>query len=391
MGTRLDCELEGSDTQPDQIDPERQRKAKEYARIRRRLFLVNLVLGLIALLILLFTGLSVALADLGQSLIHWRWGVIAFYFVVVGEGFSLLTSPLDYYSGFVLPHRYGLSIQSLRAWLLDQLKSSLLGGLLGLVVIEVVYYLLEAWPTLWWLLAAAVMLFFTVVMANLAPILILPIFNKFTPLEDAELRDRLIKLAERAGAKVRGVFVMDTSRRSTTANAALMGWGNTRRIVLSDTLFGKYSKDEIEVILAHELGHHVHQDIWRGILVQTVLTLGGLYLADRALNFGVELFSLGSMANVAAFPLLGLVFAVFGLVVMPLGNWFSRRQESAADTYALEMTRLPRAFVSAMSKLADQNLSELDPDRWVVWLFYSHPPIGERVEHGEQFERAHTS
>jgi STE24 endopeptidase len=373
------------------IDTERQRKAKEYAGIKRRLYVVSLALGLVVLLFLLFSGTSTGLANWLESLLQWRWAVIALYFIIVGAGYSLLTSPLDYYSGFVLPHRYGLSVQSLGSWLSDQFKGTAIGGVLGLLAVEVVYWLLDTVPNWWWLIAATLMLLFTVILANLAPVLIMPLFNKFTPLADDELRDRLLALAQRAGTKVRGVFVMDMSRRSTAANAALMGWGNTRRIVLGDTLFGKYNPDEIEAILAHELGHHVHRDIWKGIAVQTVLTLGGLFLVDQGLRLGVSLFGFSSIADVAAFPVVGLVFLVFGLVIMPLGNAATRLQEGAADDYALEMTKKPRSFATMMAKLADQNLSDLSPERWVVIMFYSHPPAAERIAKAERFEQAHGS
>jgi STE24 endopeptidase len=253
------------------------------------------------------------------------------------------------------------------------------------VVIEVIYFILRAAPNGWWLWASAFMILFQVVLANLAPVLIFPIFFKFKPLEDAELVARLTALAERAHTRVRGVFTMMLSEKTTAANAALMGLGNTRRIVLGDTLYEKYSHDEIETILAHELGHHVHRDIPWGLAIDTVLTMLGFFLADVFLKWGVAQLGYASIADLAAFPLLGLALGAFGLVTMPLSNGYSRWREGRADEYALQTTRNAEDFIGAMEKLADQNLAELEPEAWVEWLLYSHPPIGKRIKRGEQF------
>jgi STE24 endopeptidase len=307
------------------LDPERQRKAKEYARIRHRLLLADLAIAAVYVLILLLSGLSAWFKAQLLLVTTQPLGVIALYFVAFSIVYGLLDSPLSYYGGYVLPHRYGLSTQSLRGWLADQAKSAVLGLGIGLVAVEVMYYLLRAFPSIWWLLTGILFLFFTIVLANLAPLLIVPLFFKFGPLEDEELVSRLISLAERAGTRVRGVFTIDLSTRTTAANAALMGLGNTRRIVLGDTLMEEYDADEIETILAHELGHHVHGDVWRGIAVQTALTLVGLLLADRLLRWGVAHFAFEGLADVAAFPLVAMAMGGLAvccwLIVCCVGGW----------------------------------------------------------------------
>jgi STE24 endopeptidase len=217
-------------------------------------------------------------------------------------------------------------------------------------------------------------------------VLLLPIFYKFVPLsqERQDLAERLLRLAEKAGTRVRGVYQFDMSRRTKAANAALTGLGNTRRIILGDTLLNEFSDDEIETVLAHELGHHVHKDIPIGILVEGGLTLAGLYLAALGLRWGVSVFGFSSPADIAALPVFVLVIGAYSLVTMPLGNAFSRWRERRADTYALHTTQKPQAFASAMTRLANQNLAELDPEPWVVWLLYSHPPLKERIERAYQ-------
>jgi STE24 endopeptidase len=209
----------------------------------------------------------------------------------------------------------------------------------------------------------------------------MPIFNKFVPLDEQhrELADRLLRLAERANTKVRGVFKFDMSKRTKSANAALTGLGNTRRIVLGDTLIDEFSTDEIETVLAHELGHHVHRDIPFLILSGAIMTTLGLYLASIALNLVIEYFGFTSPADIAALPALGLILGLYGLLTMPLENAISRWREAMADDYALSSTGKPEAFASAFTRLANQNLGEVDPEKWVVFLFYSHPPLGERI------------
>src|SRR5207248_5306454 len=221
------------------------------------------------------------------------------------------TAPIAYYSGFVLPHRYGISTMTLKSWLGDLFKGLLLGFILEGLVIELVYALLAAQPQVWWLEVAVVLLFFSVVMANLAPVLIFPIFYKFRPMPEGELTQRLLALAERAHTKVRGVFTMQLSSKTTAANAALMGLGNTRRIVVGDTMLDRYTPDEIEVVLAHELGHHVHHDIWKLILSQAVLTLGGLYLVNVVLHWAVTAQHYQGLADAATLPLLMALTAAF--------------------------------------------------------------------------------
>jgi STE24 endopeptidase len=371
-----------------QLDPERQERAKEYARIQRRLMLVELGLGGAYALAWLIVGWSNALKTV---LLQWtanEWLLVAGFGFIFGLGYFLLGLPLSYYEGFVLPHRYDLSTQNLQGWILDQLKGILVGGLLGGLVLEIIYAVLRIAPDTWWLWAAAILLVFNVILANLAPVLLMPLFFKFEPLgeEYAELKERLIRLAEDAGAHVRGVYKFDMSRRTKAANAALTGLGNTRRIILGDTLLDEFSNEEIETVLAHELGHHVNKDIPIGIAVESVTTLLGLYLASLVLEWGVGLFGFNGPADIAGLPLFILVIGLYSLITMPLSNAFSRWRERRADRYALQTTHKPEAFASAMTRLANQNLADADPEPWVEVLLYSHPALSKRIAMAHQFE-----
>jgi STE24 endopeptidase len=368
------------------LDPEKQKQAKQYARIHRRLWLVDTLASAFYLLAWLFFGWAKALAGWLRTFTTNEWLLVLLFAIIFGGIASILELPLGYYSGYVLPHRFGQSTQDFKGWVMDQLKNLLIAAPLGLIVLELVYLALRLTGGWWWLWTGAGMLVFTVILSNLAPILIMPLFNKFVPLgeEHAELADRLMKLAERAHTKVRGVFKFDMSKRTRAANAALTGLGNTRRIVLGDTLINEFSPEEIETVLAHELGHHVHKDIPILMAFGTVMTLGGLFLASLVLSWAARQFGFAGPADIAGLPALGLVLGAFGLLTQPLDNAVSRWRERMADEYALQSTSNAQAFASAFVRLANQNLGEVDPEKWVVFMFYDHPPLGERIQMASQ-------
>jgi STE24 endopeptidase len=374
-----------------QLDLNRQQEAKTYARIRRRLSYITMAIGVIGIILLLFTNLGLWLANQLQALswqpvAGWFPLQILAYFLILMLAYEIITAPIAYYSGFILPHRYGLSTMSMKSWLADLFKGLALSLVLEIVVIEFVYLLLAIQPQTWWLWVALAMLFFSVVMANLAPVLIFPIFYKFTPLPEGDLTKRLLALVQRANTHVRGVFTMQMSNKTTAANAALMGLGNTRRIVIGDTMLDRYTPDEIEVVLAHELGHHVHHDIWKLIISQSILTLGGLYLVNVVLHWAVDTQHIyTSLADPATIPLLLALMGAFGLIVMPIGNGLSRTIEYQADEYALQSTKMVEPFKSAMTRLANQNLSDVEPSPIIEFLFHDHPSVNKRLKHADNF------
>lgn len=372
-----------------EMDAERQQQAREYAQKRRVISFSELVLLVALLLIWLFAGVSLNLRSWLESFSKNQELVLLGYVLIFGVIESVLSAPLNLYGGYYLPRKYGLSHQSFGSWLVDLTKAGIIGGVIGLILLELLYLGLRHLPDWWWLVGGVFYLLFVVVMVNLSPVLIMPLFNKFVPLQDEALSSRLLKLAERTGAPVSGVFTMDFSRRTSAANAFVTGIGNTRRIVLGDTLIENFTPQEIEVVMAHELGHQVHNDIWRGIFLDSGITLVGFFLAKLGMDAGVSAFGFRNVGDVAAFPLFVLVMLVFTLVTMPLTNGFSRSREHAADVFALDITHDAPSFIGAMRKLANQNLAELNPPSWAVWLLYSHPPIKSRVSYGEEFAQQH--
>ena len=360
-----------------ELDPRRQEKAREYACLRRYLFFVDLALGAVFLLVIMFSGLSSGLRNLLDFPLPAR---VALYFLVLIISYGVLTFPLSIYSGFILPHRYGLSNQSLKSWFADELKGLLLALTLGVALVVIIYLFLDTFPDTWWLLAFALVVLVSVILTRLAPVLILPLFFKVVPLSDADLRERLLRLAERSQTKIKDVFQINFSSKTSAGNAMLAGWGGTRRIILSDTVLQRYTSDEIEVVMAHELGHHRHGDIPRLIVVQSALMLLGFYLVNVVLNRAAPALGMEGVSDIAAFPLFVLVLAAFTLVLSPLANAYSRRVEEAADNYALAATANPGAFVSMLTRLTDQNLADSQPSKWVELLFYDHPTYSRRLE-----------
>jgi len=365
-------------------------QVRRYNRIRRWLGIAEFVLGLAFLLVLLLTGWTNWLRDAAyvrgsvQS-----YSLALFLYVLMLLVISkILSLGLDYY-GFRLEHRYQLSNQKLRAWVWDEVKGFLVTVVFAAVLIELLYFIIRQYSQQWWVLAWAGFLGVVVLLAQLAPVVLFPIFYKFEPLADEELKLRLVRLGERAGTRVRGVYKWHLSEKSKKANAALTGLGNTRRIILADTLLSNYSADEIEAVLAHELGHHVHRHIFKGIAIQAVVTLVGFAAANWALHYAVERWhAFDTLHDFANLPLLILIFVVLSFLLMPGLNAFSRYNERQADRYAFENTGGVSPFISAMNKLAEQNLAERTPSRWVEWWFHSHPAIARRIAAAENWAKA---
>jgi STE24 endopeptidase len=364
--------------------------SRQYNRIKRWMGIGDFALGLGFLVVLLATGWTGTLRDLSYRGASQNYSLAVLLYVLMLMALSKAVGlPLDYY-GFRLEHRYNLSNQRMRSWLWDEFKSFLVGLVLATVVVEIIYLLLRQIPQHWWLIGWALFLVLFVMLAQLAPVVLFPIFYKFEPLENEELKRRLIVLSERAGTRVRGVYRWHLSEKSKKANAALTGLGATRRIILADTLLDHYSDDEIEAVLAHELGHQVHRHILKSIFVQAGITLFGFWLANEVLRYAVDRSHLfETLSDFANLPLLVLVSTVLSFLLMPALNAYSRFNERQADRYCFQSVASVEPFISSMNKLAEQNLAERTPSRWVEWLFHSHPAIARRVAAAQSWAKAH--
>lgn len=372
--------LPSANPQPD--TPE----ARRYNQIKRWLGMADLVLGVGFLLVLLLTGWTRSLRDLSFHSAKEHYLLALFLYVLFLSIISkLLTVGLDVYD-FRLEHRFNLSNQKLGSWIMDEVKGWLVGLVLGTILAEIVYGLMLRSPDHWWIYAWLIFIGLYVFFAQVAPVVLFPLFYKFVPLQNEELKERLVRLGERAGTRIRGVYEWKLSEKTKKANAALTGLGSTRRIILADTLLQNYSTDEIEAVLAHELGHHVHGHIIKSIVVEAGVTLVGFWAANEVLQYATQtahVFS--SRTDFANMPLLVLVSSVLSMVLMPALNAYSRFNERQADLYCWKSVPSVVPFVTAMQKLTMQNLSERNPSRVIEVLFHSHPAVSRRIAAAEHW------
>src|SRR6202451_1846027 len=363
-------------------------EARRYNLVKRWLGVADFVLGVAFLVALLVTGGSGWLRDLAYRLGFQNYTLsIFFYLLLLLSIGKALGAGLDYY-GFRVERKFQLSTQALRSWIWDEVKGFLVGLILGSIVVELLYLTIRQWPQHWWLLAWAMFMGLFVVLAQLAPVVLFPIFYKFEPLDNEDLRRRLVQLGERAGTRGRGGYRWKLSEKSKKANAALTGLASTRRIILADTLLDNYAPEEIEAVLAHELGHHVHKHILKSILVQAGITLAGFWVANFVLHYAVDHHMFEELSDFANLPLLAVAATLLSLLLMPALNAFSRYNERQADRYAFESIVSVEPFISSMNKLAKQNLAERTPSKWIELLFHSHPAISRRVAAAEEWGRA---
>ena len=366
-------------------------EAKQYGR--RQLFCdvadIAIDLGFLAVM-------TFVLARPDGPLVQWISGIGSvqtvqlgvLFLVLVGLGMAV-SFPLSYYAGHVLEHRFGLARQSLARWLWRYAKARLLGVGIGLPLIVGLYWIIWLTGGWWWLVAAAAFFFVTVLLGQLAPVLILPLFYKIEPLADEDLQMRISRLAAGTGLSIEGTYRIKLSDQTVKANAMLAGLGRTRRVLLGDTLLDQFTGDEIEVILAHEIGHHVFHHIRKMILAGIVYSAAGFWVCDFLLAGCIEGFDgRYSQMPVHALPLVMLILTAFAMLLEPLQNLISRRYERQSDRYALQRTGLHDAYRAAFRKLAKMNKDDPDPHWLDVLLFHSHPPITERLAMAEETPEA---
>ncbi len=364
-------------------------KSTRYHRRRRRADFAGTVLVGAFLFVIAISGMAAAFRSAAEWLTAWLPGMLApgasmaLFLAGLVATVQALELPFAWYQSYWLERRYGLSTQILAHWLADHVKAVTVSSAVMVAGVWAVYLCMRWWPSAWWLVAATAFTLAMVVLARLAPILLLPVFYRVRPLRRPGLSERLLRLAERAGAPVIGVYEWVIAGHTRKANAALAGIGRSRRILLSDTMLDAYSDEEIEVVLAHELAHHVHHDLWTSMLLRTATLFGGFYVAAATIAAVTPWLGLRGPADVAGAPVLLLVAGALSFLMLPVGNALSRAQERRADQYALRLTGNPHAFVTAMRRLGQQNLAEDRPSALARWLFYSHPPMRERIAAAE--------
>ena len=366
-------------------------RSKDYNRAKQRLMLIGMIASTIGGALFIVSGFPKRVSDSVDRVNPNKWVRRSLFAMVVAAAETIVAIPMSYVGGYVLEHRYGLSNQTRVAWALDQFKGMAVALPFTAIGANVVLEIIERWPKRWWAITTALALPVTALLSQLAPVLLMPIFNRFEPLKDTELATRLKTLASKSGIDVANVLQMDMSRQTNKANAFFTGMGRTRRIVLADTMLNSFSPEEIEVVVAHEIAHQAHGDLWRFVALGTIFTAGLSwsvnFVASRVLGKYGERLHIPSLAHVTALPLLSWLLSVIAMALAPVQNMYSRRLERRADTYALELTRDPSAFESAMRRLGEINLADPNPSAFVKYTMYSHPPISERIARARRFAK----
>ena len=361
-----------------------QSSARAYARIRYRILLIGLAVGLGFLAAFQWSGASLALARAWARATPSAPIQLLGYLAVFGLASYLITLPLHLYGSFFLEHRFGLSRLTRLGWLVRELKHLGVSVLISALTLEGLYAMLRLLPKSWPLWATVGWVGLNVVLARIFPTVLLPIFYKTRPLQHHELVTRLLELCQRAGLPALGVFRFDVGAETRKANAALAGLGRTRRVLLADTLLDGFTPEEIEGVLAHELAHHRYHHISLFLVLNALGSWVAFRLTDLAARWWVAPLGLDGLADIAGVPALLLWLSLLGLLSLPLQNGLSRLFERQADRYAVAMTRPSQAFAAALRRLAGLNLADPNPPRWIAWLFYDHPPISDRIRDAER-------
>ncbi|MDD5281365.1 MAG: M48 family metallopeptidase [Candidatus Omnitrophica bacterium] len=353
--------------------------AKRYSSQKYLLNIIDTFYSIALILIVLGSGLCISLENFIKVFNLPGYLSIALFLLIILFFYYLLSLPLNFYAGYTLEHKFNLSNQKIGSWWQDQLKSGILGYVISLILISGFYWILIKIEQ-WWLAISIFWILFSVILAKLTPVLIIPLFFKYKKLEDEALRQRIFSLAQKMQIKLLDVFEIDFSKKTLKANAAFTGMGKTKRVILADTLKDRYNHDEVEAILAHEFAHFQLKHILKLIALNSLLTLGLFYLIFITSPYLLGVFRLSSLTQLASLPMVFLYFLIFGIIMQPIEAYVSRRFERQADALALKTTQNKESFISLMDKLAAQNLADRNPNPLIKFFFFDHPPIDERIK-----------
>lgn len=354
-------------------------QAKKYNNKKLAVGIIKGVASFILLFLFVLLGYSAELENSIRVYTSNDYFVLLLFVIIIGFVSSIIFSPLSYYTEFYLEHKYNLSNQTFWNWIRENLKEVLVGSSIGLPILLIFYFILNFYGEYWWLPFGIIMFVFSVILARIVPVFILPIFYKVTPIENNLLKERIVEISRAAGLKVENVFKFDMSKNTKKANAAFTGLGKSKRILLGDTLLENYTHDEIETVIAHELGHYKKKHIIKNIITGTIFSFLTFYLIAQLYSVSIVWFGFNSITQISAMTLLVLWGGIIGLITEPVTNVISRKYEYEADHYAVVSTDKKDAFISTLEKLTDQNLGDREPHPFIEWFFYSHPSIKKRI------------
>lgn len=350
-------------------------------------FISELVKAMV-LLVFYFSAYSMNFVEYISQLFNGNiYLVFFFYFLITYLGERILDFYFNMKLSYLIEHKYGFSVETMGAWLKDQAKGLGVGFIIGLIVIAFLFKSFDLFGNWWWFPASMGMIVFAVILANLFPIVLIPLFFKLTPIEDEELKELLTNLNRKAGIKVKGFHSINLSSKTIKQNAMLAGLFNTKRVIISDTLLNESSRNEIEAVIAHELGHHKAKHMIKKIFFSSLHILLLFVLIDYFMKFFIPEFPNDFKKTLAGFPLFIVISMILGVILKPVSLYISRFYESKADELALELCSDPSSLSLVLYKLAEKNKEWLSPPSWIVWFMYGHPPMKDRLKNCRNKER----
>lgn len=362
-----------------------EQKQKTYNKIKIRLTIADTLMSLCAIIFIAFSGISKTAADSAMAAHANPYLQFLIFAALLGIGLSIISFPLDFYGGFILEHRFGLSNQSFFQWAWEKLKGTLVGLVIGIPVALVFFYFLRSTGNLWWIYFSFFIFFISVFLARLAPVVIFPLFYKFRELEDEAIKKPITDLLTQYNIPIRGIYSFNMSKDTKKANAGFMGIGKSKRIILSDTLIEDFTPEDISTVFAHEVGHYKYRHILKNLVFSTIIIFLSFYACGVAYQHTISAMGFSTPADLAAIPVLFFFLTLFGLLMMPITNKISRYYEVEADTFALNATGDKTSFITTMERLAEMNLADRAPHPLVESLFYSHPSIQKRIDFADNF------
>ncbi len=360
-------------------------KSKKYNNIKLGIRIFKGITSFALIVGFVYFHVSLGLENFLRYYISNSYLLFLAFILITGFTGILLFLPVNFYRDYYLEHKYDLSNQTIGKWIFENFKGLVVSLIIGIPILLIFYYMLNKFGEYWWLPFAFILFIISVIAARLIPVVILPLFYKITPFDNEELKERITGIAEDAGIKVENIFKFNMSKNTRKANAAFTGLGKSKRILLGDTLLDNYSNDEIETVIAHELGHYKRKHIIKNIIIGTTASFGTLFLIAYLYSISLNWFGFARLQEVAALPILPVWAMLVGLIETPLTNILSRKFEYEADEYAIAITNKPSAFIATLNKLTDQNLADVQPHPLVEWFFYSHPSITKRVSAIRQY------
>ncbi len=353
-------------------------KSKKYNKIKITVKIISLILNFLLLIVIVFTSLSRIIEQQIYSYTSNDYVAFIIFLIIIGFISLLLSLPLDFYSSYLVEHRFNLSNQKFSDWIIENLKELIVSSIIIFPIAFVFYYLIKNYEY-WWLILTLIVFTFTILLARIAPTLIFPIFYKFKELDNENLKIKLTQLCQKLEIPFKGIYSFDLSKSTKKANAGFTGISKSKRIILSDTLIENFTDDEILTVFAHELGHYKKGHIMKNILIGFVSTFLNFYLAAHFYELLLYKFNFQSISQISALPLLFLILSVLSIVFMPVTNFILRKFEYEADEFAVKTTNDKESFIAALNKLSKINLSDENPNPFIEFIFYSHPSIKKRI------------